>query len=262
MSIYTDTAELKKLFEQENIFKPATPDIIKQREDEIRQREQEATARRERLERERKANLEKNRRAFKTKSHKALQMLGMTKIKDNPYGWSDDRLTTGTNAAGEEIHLFYSDSDNRIRVDGEYPKDRAGASHDYYGSTPGNYTRVPRPSITISNMKTAEQIVADINRRLIPQYKEHFAAAKKSAESHDAYEDKTLASLELVKGSKLTDYETKNKKISISVPTAEDRDHGIYGNAKASGDSIEMELRSLAPDQARRIMLLIGGSAS
>ena len=118
-----------------------------------------------------------------------------------------------------------------------------------------------RPEITISALKTPEQMAKDIQRRFSPYHKEYHAAARKRAESHDAYEDKTLASLTALKGYKLDDYEAKNKQISLTIDNLLGEDNYARGTAKVSGNRIDLELDGLSLEQAKNIMKIVNGKA-
>jgi hypothetical protein len=250
MSLETDITIIKRLVEAQPIFKSASPQQIQNRYAERIRQEEEAKRRREqeRLDKEERAARAKV--EAKDKMMRALRLLGMTKVEHNPDDWTV--RCTGSNQAGEQISMqLYGD---RITVNGRYPySSREHYTGDVYDPE-NNNNKLERPEITISAGKTPEQMVRDIQRRFTPFHQRYHTLAKKKAEADDAYEYETTSNLAAIKGSKLSEYEEKERRISISS-----RDDGVYGHVKVSGSSVSMEINGLTVDQAKRITAVIKG---
>ena len=238
------------------IFKPATPQNLAKR-DELNPEIQREKQERARAEAERTLRDEALKRATYNADFKIKAVLKLMGFKaEQPAGWN---RWLGKNKAGESISLRFTvdygkdPSTGRIRVYGDYPRDR---KHNHVGDVYVDNNKLTQPEITLSASKTAEQMVADINRRFMPYYKQYFAAALKKATEADSYEDSTSSVLTAIKGAKLTQWEAEHYEVSISAGSDDD---SIYGNVKASGDSIRLDVSGLTVEQMKSIMTIIKG---
>lgn len=249
MSLEQDTAEIKKLVEQD-IFKAPSPENLQNRHIEQARREAEAEERikQERLEREERARVAAIEGLGKMK--RVMEILGMVKVVVNPYHWSTNELVHGTNADGETISLHLAG--DRIGVSGtNYPMSKTYRENDHAVYNAQDVT-IPAPSISISSAKTPEQIAKDIQRRFLTSHKEYHTASKKKAQDRDAHEDLTVKSLQAVKGKPLDDYEISRKKLTVSP-----KHGGVYAYVEANGAHINMTISGVTPEQAVAIRKIL-----
>jgi len=75
-----------------------------------------------------------------------------------------------TNENGAQVHLSYDSYKKRIHVGCVFPRDDHNSA---FGPPYGT----PAPSITVSPLKTAEQVAKDIKRRVLPEYLPLWTAA-------------------------------------------------------------------------------------
>ena len=253
MSFEKDITSIKKIIEQGGpLFKAASDSDLNQRSTDIERRETERQSRLDQERKEKEDRIEKAKQEAAIKIKATMKLLGMTKIEHDPRGWGV--YIDGANNSGTEISMRL-DAD-RIIVYGYYPTAR-GESHtsDVYND---RGAKLIKPKISISAMKTPDQMAKDIQRRFMPQYKEYFAAAKLQADKWDKYEDDSIAALEAIKGSKLDRYEARDKKISIDIPDT-DSEYSSYGHFKANGTSLEFEIHGITAEQGIQIMKILQG---
>jgi hypothetical protein len=106
------------------------------------------------------------------------------------------------------------------------------------------------PSITVSRLKTAEQIIKDVKRRLMPDYEAVMVQAREKIASAEAYENAKANNLKAVKGSKLTEEEANSGRWHFYA------EGKPYGEVRASNDSVSLELNNLPPAVAAKIIRL------
>ena len=132
-----------------------------------------------------------------------------------------------------------------------------------YGGNKEIYDNYHR-RITSTANKTVEQLGKDIERRLLPDYLEGFAAASAQELEHRQHCQKTVGLAEeiatLLKGAVVV-HSYKNN--SDSTKTIEyDRVQetlDCYGNIEVHGENVTFHLRSVNEDKARQIAKFLGG---
>lgn len=102
--------------------------------------------------------------------------------------------------------------------------------------------------ISVSGEKTAEQIAADIKRRILPQLSEAITKADEVIAKRNAYENKTRTNWELLAGKKQGERDRGNIYLSFKDG---------YGTASVNGDSIRLELSGLNIQTAQAIIALL-----
>lgn len=104
-------------------------------------------------------------------------------------GNSDAKWCETVKLAGSEKGFFfrYDSHQHRIEISGHYPKSRIVGEHKEF--TPRDYCRSEIRSLVlsigVSADKSAEQIVADMRRRLFPNYDLAFAACEVARHVHE-----------------------------------------------------------------------------
>jgi hypothetical protein len=254
MSLLKDITEIKSLLEAGPIFKPASPENLKHRE------ELDPELRREREEKEKRERMEAQRRAYEQEGNAKIKQV-ITAMGYKPYqrsGWNQVEALDKSDKKVLSLRLIqdYNRADaGRIKVSGDYPRDRqASYVGDVYDE---NNNKLEQPTINVSASKSVEQIVKDIQRRFMPYYEQFYAAALKKAKATDSYEDKTSNALTLIAGRKLSEYEARHKEISISAPCAIEDGYDANGHIKASGDSIEFSIHGISAAQAKQMLKIL-----
>ena len=171
MSVGTMTADLKRLFEANPLFKPARDADVNDRHGEEKKREEEA----KRVEAEEQAEYERQWRIdhateikaaedFKVRFSALAQRLGFTPKVDpeNSERWNlVNQDVRATREGGASLHFSsgsYRGVDGKVNISGRF-EDARGRGFDN-GENPG--------SINISLNKTDDQIASEFQRRLLP----------------------------------------------------------------------------------------------
>lgn len=119
-------------------------------------------------------------------------------------------------------------------------------------------TRLQDPSINVSASKSAEQIAADITRRLLPDAERVFALVNERIHAANTYEFKCNSLMQdlcdIVNGPNfvLSKHEIESKQINLGGVSA-----GGYGTAKISSDSVSFSLSSIPADKARELVAFL-----
>lgn len=163
-------------------------------------------------------------------------------------GWTattDDRDSFARlhGPAGAELYIWT----NAYPMRGE----RAEIVGDYSEHKPYN---VNRHDITVSLSKTPERIAGDITRRLLPAYLPDRAADLEAEARHNDYADRTRRLAEQVAGCAIVSARPTEYRSSSTR-----REHRLnlstgYGTVAVAGDSVSLELNSITPEAALRIL--------
>lgn len=179
------------------------------------------------------------------KMRQVFKLLGFTVVEPlDPNTWSA-RLSAVKDQADIFIESDGYMSQGRFVITGSYPRTRRG-EYISYG--------INKVEITVTNKKTAEQVVKDIERRFMPDYMVELNKVIKQVEDDNDYHDSRESMLTELKGSKLDDYEEKNGEFSISST------YGVWGTVKAYRDNVTIELRDLTVKQAKQILDIAQGN--
>ena len=169
-------------------------------------------------------------------------------------GWTVEPVTSGHRAAtltGPDSQALTLCVDwrhtDRLEIRGDIPTPYDRRQYDY------------RPAeITVSRDKGAAKIAADITRRLLPDYLPKLAASLEVERAHSEYVDSvtnTAGYLETAAGRVLSPMTHRSSETSKEYSLR--LSHG-YGNATVRADSVSLELNGITPDQARRILAIVG----
>ena len=189
---------------------------------------------------------EERARNEKTKSliGRISEILGFTLEKEKNDDWSYVSINA---TKGEESIHFASGSyhmKDRIRVSGDFPKTEKGERVDPY-----RYGE-KRHEITVSALKSAEQIAKDIERRFLPRYRELLKRAIEIVNQSNDYAGKCAENLQLIKGGAPTEEELKDSALRVE-------EGPIYGEIRVRAEEATVELRSVPVETAEKIMRLI-----
>lgn len=179
--------------------------------------------------------------AFVTKIEQAFESLGLEIFE--PYGRKSDEMRSAT-IRGSSRNAYLSASIERYGYKGRIlvnlwysgPLTR----RDVWG-----WDSKPL-SITIAESKTAEQIANDIKRRILPPLAESIKKADEVLQKRNEYDDKLRANVRLLGG----DPDRESGRINTSV-------YFEGGSATVSGDSVRMDIYSVSPETAKKIMELV-----
>ena len=164
-------------------------------------------------------------------------------------GWTatqsehNENAATLSGPAGAEVFIWtnaYPHRHQRAEIVGQYPE------HKPYD--------VKRHEITVSLDKTAEQIARDITRRLLPAYLPDLARALETQRGHEEYAYRTRLLAEQVAGCAIVSARPNEWRSSETR-----REHSLnlstgYGTVTVAGDSVSLELNSITPEAALRIL--------
>ena len=139
----------------------------------------------------------------------------------------------------------YGSHSSRISISGGYPRTAKG---EYI--RPNGYNEKREDEITVSIDKSPQQMVKDIESRLLPVCAKYLAEVKKQITSADDYENTTVSTLETIKGGKLDEYEARNKEVALIVANG-------YGHAKASRREVSLDIHGLSLEVALQIIALL-----
>lgn len=152
------------------------------------------------------------------------------------------------------FYVGYDAHHHRFEISGVYPQSRVDGSQFYPSQL---YSpQVSSPSITVNADKSPEQIAKDIARRFLPDYRAVLARCLEARDNHDSYIRnsnslaKELADILGEKPSGRSEAERQHIHLSSLKKN-------FYGDFHVSGDSISVDLRSLNPDQARKLAAFI-----
>ena len=180
---------------------------------------------------------------------KVAKALGYTVEKDREERtsyWNAEASVRCHRADGAAFYASCGGYRNRTRYifSTGYPKPTVGEISTY---------ELPRPEITCAETKTVEQLVADIKRRLLPDFEAGLKIVNDRIAQTLNYHTKRDENLAKVMGRKLNDEERKTGKARLDG-AADDR---AYGHITASGDDVSLELNNLKPDLAAKVLALI-----
>ena len=169
-----------------------------------------------------------------------------------------DWLASGELISGKEratlyVTLHLGDYNNKTpyRADccGVYPRTAKGEQYPSYGDT-------PRPSIKFQLTRSATQIAGDIQRRLLPDYKDFFAKVAKWVQLSDQAAATLDATRDVMKeaGFSFPDhmpnegqmYFARGEKLEYPRPY-------IY----VYGGSVDLKLKNLTPDKVLAVLELL-----
>ena len=258
MSLYTNITQLKKLFEDNNLFKPAGDEEKANREEQEKATEELGHKKWQEEQEKSKAEHRKVQNTAIAKARQALRKLGLTDINLGEEDYNGINHVEGSNAEGEKVWVSfenYGKNIGKLNVRGSYPRNK---KNEYITAYDSNNQRIPAPSISLSASKTVDQIAADISRRFLPAYREYLTAVNKVIANDNEYEDSTISSLEFIKGRPLDKHERATKQLSHNLNFTKDENSYLRATVKASKKSIELELHDLTPEQAKTILDSIG----
>ena len=258
MSLYTNITQLKKLFEDNQLFKPAGDEEKADRESQEKAAEELAHKKWQEDNERAKSEHRKVQNTAIAKARQALRKLGLTEINLGEEDYNGINHVEGCNASGEKVWISFEDygkNIGKLNVRGSYPRNK---KNEYITAYDSNYQRMSAPSISLSASKTVDQIAADISRRFLPAYREYLAAVNKVIASDNDYEDSTITSLEFIKGSPLDKHERATKQLSHNLNFTQEEGSYLRATVKASKKSIDLEIHSLTPEQAKTILDSIG----
>jgi hypothetical protein len=136
-------------------------------------------------------------------------------------------------------------NEGRIRISGKYP--HRGGTH-YPSRSKG------QEPITVSAMRSAEQIAADIRRRFLPGYLASLARANREL-SDDAARDGRIGALTRELAAILRTEPNRGMPDEEPYRVHHYRDEGGYADVRVnSPDSVEIDIRSVPPEIARKIL--------
>ena len=172
-----------------------------------------------------------------------LKILGFSLKKETNDDWSYVSLKA---VKGDESLHFASGSyylKDRISISGDFPRTEKRERVDPY-----RYGE-KRHEITVSSLKSAEQIAKDIERRFLPRYRELLKRAADIVKQSNDYARQCARNLEAIKGGKLTDEELEHSTLRIEGL--------VYGEIRVRGEDAAVELRSVPIEMAEKILRLI-----
>ena len=144
----------------------------------------------------------------------------------------------------------YADrSKNKLTIVGDYPRDRRG-----------QVSQARRPKITVSAAKTAAQIAADVQRRLLPEYLPLLERKLASSARQSEHEEKTADLTQKI--SEVVRVPIKQGETTVQFyQTPYKIFRGTMSHAAVHGDDdVELSLR-LRPETALQVLnILIHGS--
>jgi hypothetical protein len=149
---------------------------------------------------------------------------------------------------GREFWLSWRQKAGQIHVSAHLP-------NEMHHFQPYNTTT---PSINVSASKTPIQISRDIARRLLPKYTALYIECRAKLNASNAY--KALSDRNIREVAKAFNAEVRlpphsDEQTINSVSWY--RTNSSYGDAKASGDRIELHLRGLTVSEAKKIAALL-----
>ena len=181
---------------------------------------------------------------IREKINKAMTILGFTEIKNDERQFG--RVHQGYEKGDMKLYGSCSSYGKwRIEISCSYPRDCKG---EYI--RPYDYNETAKDSITVSSDKSPEQIAKDIERRLMPEYKDRLAKVKEKIRHYDDYHNSTISTLTDLKGFAPDEWEIRNKSFSL---------RGIkgYGTVKVSGSEASIELSYMSPLIIKKIIALL-----
>lgn len=171
-------------------------------------------------------------------------------------GWSVEKSDCSWSATlkgpdGEGLHIdtsYHRLGRDKIRINGVYP--REGGNHF------GQAVTSNLPEIGVSVSRPAADIVKEINRRLLPRYREVLAKAREAQERHHSFQNGIEALAEEL--AKLVGYKKPPERPShrsagyVDIPSDSSQ---FYGSAQInSPESVDIAIHSARPEVARRVL--------
>ena len=156
------------------------------------------------------------------------------------------------NPKGNEVISFSGEGyamKGRISINGVFPENEGGKTRDYVFA----YNESKDISISVSREKSAEAIVKDITRRLLPVYQEKLIKAHQLIEQWSTYANKKAANMKALKGSKPSEDELKRSEYSIRGAA----DGQAWGTVKVYDDTATIEIHSLTIEQAKKVLAVL-----
>lgn len=122
----------------------------------------------------------------------------------------------------------------------------------------GSAGRVADPSITAADTKDADQLAADIARRLLKDAEEVHALVMVQINAHAAHRAARLGTAQRIADAlglpmPEASHHNRDRDLSFSLNRSTDNWDRGYGDAKVSGDTVSFELRSIPADKAIEI---------
>ena len=161
-------------------------------------------------------------------------LAGNWELTPNPEDWA-----MGAHLVDPDLHtsLYFNHHDGKLHVSSDLPKDAKGKTPYVEGYGPLGKRM---PSINVSFSKTPEQIAADIERRLMPEYMDILMKALSRIASSDAYHSKTEGFAGQI--AKLAGVEAKGNKVDF-YHSPHPVLNGTISRAEVYDDEVGLELR-------------------
>jgi hypothetical protein len=151
---------------------------------------------------------------------------------------------------GREIWLTWSKNAGQIHVSAHLANDM------HYFKSYNTHT----PNINVSASKSPEVITRDIERRLVPEYTALYNECLTKLNASNAYEalsDRNVREIAKAFNAEICEPRHGDKKTVREVSWYHSRSTGCYGDAKANGDSIELNLRGLTVAEVKKIAAIL-----
>jgi hypothetical protein len=142
------------------------------------------------------------------------------------------------------VTLRRKTQDKRIVIEPVWPNGTDGSVFPY---------RHDRPdcSITVGESRDPVAIAREIDRRLMPCYREAFTRAAAQRDEHDAYTARQAANLEMFAA--MLGGSVRGECVNVQMGAAVDRVGYIHG-FQVGGNSVQWEFRSVPIETARKLL--------
>ncbi len=163
---------------------------------------------------------------------------------------------TITRPDGTGIDVSEQYHDKRFHITGEYGEWKDHLPYENH-TTPDPMTE--RPRITVNPERPIARLVADIERRVIPQVDVLLEQARQIKANRDNYRDRTRANADaLVRTGKLHTWRSAIAKVDEYGEIRLTSVDGVTSaEMQVSGDNITMTLRHVTPEVAAKIVALL-----
>lgn len=189
----------------------------------------------------------------------ARALAGSPDLGDGTFKWTNENVPLRSmaaleNAAGQRLIL--SIYQNRLIVRGEYPRTlKDGTGTSVYVSD------LDEPKITMAVGREPAKVLADIKRRLMPDYEAGWVKYAERREGARNFAERNLDSRAAIVESGLViarDLQRKaaDDQVEFYVPS---RDHEWSADGRVHGSSVKLELHSLTAAQAIAVLRLLKG---
>ncbi len=175
-------------------------------------------------------------------------------VEQNDEPYPTDHVDDGN---GARLYFRWADYNKRTRiaVSGSLHIGKNGS----YEEVRENGHRVPVPDITVAVERGVEKIVAEIRRRLLPEYMRLLGIARAQVASHNDYEGTRRANLTALAAIVCTSEPKNDEQASVTYYHNDGRG---YGDIWCSADSCNLKLSSLSIATAREVLELLAGKAA